>query len=99
MKRRQAMVGTIVSTKCAKSITVQVIRKIFFPKYNKWINRQRKFMAHDETEDGKLGDIVRIVPCRPRSRKKRHMLIDIIKKGQQFQSDGNVKDEKSSVTE
>ena len=38
-------------------------------------------MAHDEEEKGKLGDLVRIIPCRPMSKRKKHKLKDIIRKG------------------
>lgn len=84
MKRRQAMIGIVVSDKCSKSITVQVIREKFVAKYNKTTRVRRKFMAHDEEEKADLGDVVRIIPCRPMSKKKRHALIDILKKGKVF---------------
>lgn len=79
-KRKQALVGEVVSVKCAKSITVRVEYQKYFPKYDKHISRHNKFMAHDEQERCKLGDIVRIVPCRPMSKLKRHSLIDIIRR-------------------
>jgi len=80
LKRRQALVGEVVSTKCLKSITVRIAREKFYPKYNASITRHKKIMAHDEKQECKDGDIVRIVPCRPMSRRKRHTLIDILKK-------------------
>ena len=79
-KRRQALVGEVVSVKCAKSITVRVEYQKYFPKYDKYVSRHNKFMAHDEQEQCKLGDVVRIVPCRPMSKRKRHALIDIIRR-------------------
>jgi len=79
-KRRQALVGKITSTKCSKSITVVVEHGKYFPKYNKMIQKRKKIMAHDEEEKGRMGDTVRIVPCRPMSKKKRHALIDIIRR-------------------
>ncbi len=78
-ERKQCMVGVVTSTKCAKSITVMVTRQKLIPKYRKFINTRKKFMAHDEEEKANLGDLVRIVPCRPMSRKKRHKLMDIVK--------------------
>lgn len=84
-KRRQSMIGTVVSTKNAKSITVQVIRDKFYPKYNKTLTVRKKVMAHDETSLAEMGDFVRIVPCRPMSRKKRHSLIDILRKGKKLE--------------
>jgi small subunit ribosomal protein S17 len=79
-KRRQAMIGTVVSVKCSKSIVVRVPRDKFNSKYNKTIQVHKRIMAHDQDETGQLGDLVRIVPCRPVSRKKRHSLIDIIRR-------------------
>lgn len=77
-KRRQALVGNVVSTSCAKSITVRVEHEKYFPKYNKRAKTHRKIMAHDEAQVCLVGDTVRVVPCRPLSRKKRHALIDVI---------------------
>ena len=79
-KRKQSLVGKVVSTKCSKSITVEVHHEKLFKKYNKTIRMRKKFMAHDEEELAKDGDLVRISPCRPMSRKKRHALMDIIQK-------------------
>lgn len=76
--RRQCMVGIVTSTKNAKSITVTVTRQKLVKKYRKWISRRKRFMAHDEKERANVGDLVRIVPCNPKSRKKRHKLIDIL---------------------
>lgn len=80
MESRQAMVGVVTSTKCAKSITITIKKDKYIPKYNKYLCRTKKKMAHDEEERAKLGDLVRIVPCAPKSRKKRHMLFEIIKR-------------------
>lgn len=79
-KRRQAKIGTVVSTKNAKTISVEIEYQRYFPKYDTYLRRTRKIMAHDEEEQASKGDIVRIVPCRPRSAMKRHALIDIIRK-------------------
>ena len=76
--RRQCLVGIVTSTKNAKSITVTVTRQKLVKKYRKWISRRKRFMAHDEEEKANIGDLVRIVPCLPKSRKKRHMLMDIL---------------------
>ena len=81
-ERRQALVGTVVSNKNRKSVSVQVLREKFFPKYNKVMSARKKIMAHDEEEVGKVGDVVRIVPCRPMSKMKRHRVIDILKRGE-----------------
>ena len=78
-KQKNCMVGVVSSTKCAKSITVTVTRQKLVPKYNKFINTRKKFMAHDPDEKANVGDLVRIIPCIPKSKKKHHILLDIIK--------------------
>jgi small subunit ribosomal protein S17 len=83
-KRKQAMIGVVVSDKCSKSVTIKVEHEKYFSKYDKFVTRSKKFMAHDEEEKCAPGDIVRIVPCRPRSKRKRHEVIDILKKAQQL---------------
>jgi len=84
LARRQAKVGIVVSDKNAKSISVQVEHAKYFPKYNKYINKRRNIMAHDEDELAEEGDVVRIIPCRPMSRMKRFKLIDILKKAKKL---------------
>ena len=78
------IIGIVISTKCAKSITVQYQHPKFISKYNATISTRRKVMAHDEDEICEDGDLVRVVPCRPMSRKKRHKIIDIIRKAKKF---------------
>lgn len=77
---KQYIIGKVVSDKASKSITVQLQRQKYIPKYNCFQNVRKKFMAHDELEQCGEGDIVRVVPCRPMSRKKRFKLYEIIKK-------------------
>lgn len=78
--RRQALVGTVVSTKNPKTLSVRVVHRRLITKYNKYVNVQKKVMAHDEEGRAKLGDLVRIIPCRPMSKRKHHSLIDIVKR-------------------
>ena len=74
------MVGKVVSTKCAKSVTIAVQRRKFVSKYNAYKRYTKKVMAHDEEGLCNMGDIIRIIPCRPKSKKKRHTVIDILYK-------------------
>jgi small subunit ribosomal protein S17 len=67
---RRVLRGTVVSDKADKSIVVRVERKIKHPLYKKYIMRSSKFMAHDEDNRHKVGDIVRIRECRPISKRK-----------------------------
>lgn len=80
-ERRNCLVGIVVSDKNAKSISIKVDREKYFPKYDSFLKSTKKFMAHDEDEVCEMGDLVRIVPCRPMSKKKRHRVLDIIRKG------------------
>lgn len=79
-KRKQFMVGKVVSTKCAKSVTIAVQRRKYVSKYNAYRRFTKKVMAHDEEEKCNMGDIIRIIPCLPKSKKKRHTVIDILYK-------------------
>jgi small subunit ribosomal protein S17 len=83
MLRRQAKIGTVVSTKNAKTIAVEIEYMKYFPKYTTSIRRTRKIAAHDEEQKAMVGDVVRIVPSRPMSATKRHKLIDIIRRPKQ----------------
>eukprot|EP00349_Pseudokeronopsis_sp_Brazil_P003961 CAMPEP_0202974402 /NCGR_PEP_ID=MMETSP1396-20130829/60132_1 /ASSEMBLY_ACC=CAM_ASM_000872 /TAXON_ID= /ORGANISM="Pseudokeronopsis sp., Strain Brazil" /LENGTH=140 /DNA_ID=CAMNT_0049708153 /DNA_START=18 /DNA_END=436 /DNA_ORIENTATION=+ len=74
-KRKQSKLGVVVSVKNSKTINVEYAYRKYLPKYNVFMTRHKKLHAHDETERAQLGDIVRIVPCRPRSKTKRHELL------------------------
>lgn len=67
-------VGEVVSTKMAKTIVVQVSRRVPHPLYKRIVTKRKKFYAHDETGEAKLGDIVRIIESRPLSKLKRWTL-------------------------
>ena len=82
--RKQSMVGIVQSNKMNKSITVLCYRQRYISKYGVHIRRKKRVMAHDEDETALPGDVVRVVPCRPLSKKKRHTLIDIIKRADQL---------------
>ena len=75
------MVGSVVSTSMQKTVAVNVTRTRVIPKYMKRRKYSRKFLAHDEEEACGLGDVVRISPCRPLSRRKNFMVQEILKKG------------------
>jgi small subunit ribosomal protein S17 len=73
-------VGEVVSTKMAKTIVVEVTRRVAHPVYKRIVSKRRKFYAHDEAQSAKVGDVVRIVECRPLSRLKRWQLRDVIRR-------------------
>ena len=70
--------GTVVSTKMDKTIVVKVDRVKMQPLYKKRFTVNKNYYAHDEDNTAKEGDVVRIRACRPYSKQKRWMLIDIV---------------------
>ena len=75
---RKTRVGRVVSNKMDKSITVAVDRQVKHPIYGKFITKTTKYMAHDEENKAKEGDIVRIMETRPLSKNKKWRLVDIV---------------------
>lgn len=78
-------VGVVVSTKMDKTILVEVSRRVKHPLYRRYITRKKKFMAHDEEGAAALGDRVRIVECRPLSKRKRWRLDTVVLKSTQVE--------------
>ncbi len=76
-------VGEVISTKMAKTIVVEVTRRVPHPMYKRIVNKRRKFYAHDEDQTAQLGDVVRIIECRPLSRLKRWQLGTVLRKAVQ----------------
>jgi small subunit ribosomal protein S17 len=78
--RRKQVVGEVVSSGMHKSIVVQVTRKKSHPFYGRVIARHKKFYAHDEKNEARLGDQVLIEETRPLSKLKRWKLKEIVRK-------------------
>jgi small subunit ribosomal protein S17 len=76
-------VGQVVSAKMQKTIVVEVTRRVPHPVYKRIINKRSKFYAHDEERAAHIGDVVRIIECRPMSKLKRWRLGEIIRKAVQ----------------
>ncbi|GAB3013457.1 30S ribosomal protein S17 [Cyclobacterium sp. 1_MG-2023] len=77
---RKERIGKVVSNKMDKSITVAVERRVKHPIYGKFVGKTTKFMAHDENNDCKQGDLVKISETRPLSKSKRWRLVEIIER-------------------
>lgn len=77
---RKVQVGRVVSDKMDKTITVAVETYKRHPLYGKRVKYTKKFKAHDENNQAKLGDIVRIMETRPLSKDKRWRLVEIVEK-------------------
>ena len=77
---RKERVGTVVSNKMEKSITVSIERKVKHPIYGKFIGKSTKLMAHDEKNECNMCDTVRTMETRPLSKRKRWRVTEIIEK-------------------
>ncbi|MGD9731993.1 MAG: 30S ribosomal protein S17 [Desulfamplus sp.] len=78
--RRKVLLGTVVSDKMEKSVVVQVERLIQHTVYKKYIKKYKKYAAHDETNQCKTGDVVKITESRPLSKTKRFRVSEIVKR-------------------
>lgn len=75
---RQELVGVVTSAKMEKTIVVQVTRTTQHPLYRRVVRSAKKYYAHDEAREARVGDTVRIVSTRPLSKLKRWRLKEII---------------------
>ena len=77
---RKTQVGVVVSDKMDKTVVVQVERLVKHPKYKKYIRKRRKFKAHDEKNECKIGDRVLIWETKPLSKDKRWRVKEILER-------------------
>jgi small subunit ribosomal protein S17 len=77
---KKKRVGTVVSDKMDKTVTVEVERLVSHPIYKKYIRRKANYHAHDEKNECRVGDRVTIVECRPLSKLKRWRVKEIIRR-------------------
>ncbi len=77
---RKERVGKVTSNKMNKTITVIVERKLKHPIYGKFLTKTKKFLVHDEKEECNEGDTVKIMECRPLSKRKRWRLVEILER-------------------
>ncbi len=78
---RKERVGQVIGNKMTKTIIVRVERRFPHPKFKKVMTGYKKFYAHDEKNEAKLGDRVRIEETRPLSKTKRWRLVEIVERG------------------
>ena len=79
--KRKERVGEVISNKMAKTIIVRVERRFAHPKFKKVVTGYKKFYAHDEKREAKVGDRVRIEETRPLSKLKRWRLVEVVERG------------------
>ncbi len=77
---RKERIGVVFSDKMDKTVTVTVKWKEKHPIYGKFVNKTKKFHAHDEKNDCNIGDTVRIMETRPLSKTKRWRVVEIIER-------------------
>jgi small subunit ribosomal protein S17 len=80
---RKERVGEVVSSKMAKTIVVRVERRFPHPQFKKIVTEYKKFYAHDEKNEAKPGDTVRIEETRPLSKLKRWRLVEVVERAVQ----------------
>ncbi len=77
---RKERLGEVISNKMAKTIIVRVERRFPHPRYKKVVTGYKKFYAHDEKSEAKVGDRVRIQETRPLSKMKRWRLMEVVER-------------------
>jgi small subunit ribosomal protein S17 len=77
---RKTRIGTVVSDKMDKTVVVSIERRVQHPVYGKMVRRTKRLKAHDEKNDAKTGDTVRIMETRPLSKDKRWRLVEIVER-------------------
>ena len=77
---RKTRVGVVVSDKMDKTIVVAIVDNVKHPLYNKIVKKTYKLKAHDEKNDAKIGDTVRVMETRPLSKDKRWRLVEIMER-------------------
>ena len=78
--RRKVRVGVVVSDGRDKTVTVEVPSSFKHPRYDKVVRRSTKFHAHDESNEARVGDTVRIMETKPISKQKRWRLVEIVER-------------------
>ncbi|PID71217.1 MAG: 30S ribosomal protein S17 [Flavobacteriales bacterium] len=77
---RKERIGVVSSNKMEKSIVVSQVFKAKHPMYGKFVQKTKKYVAHDEKNDCNIGDTVRIMETRPLSKTKRWRLVEILER-------------------
>ena len=77
---RKERIGVVTSNKMTKSIVVSETKKVKHPMYGKFVLKTKKYIVHDEKNDSKNGDVVRIMETRPMSKNKCWRLVKIIER-------------------
>ncbi len=79
-QNRKVRDGIVVSNKMDKTIVISIVERVRHPKYAKFVQRTKKLYAHDEANDAKIGDRVRVMETRPMSKQKRWRLVEVLER-------------------
>jgi small subunit ribosomal protein S17 len=77
---RKVREGVVASTSMEKTIVVKVVDRVRHPRYAKTVQRTKRLYAHDESNDARVGDRVRVQETRPLSKQKRWRLVDVLER-------------------
>lgn len=83
ISRRAAKIGVVTSDKPDKSVVVRIDRIVVHPRYERYVKRSAKFMAHDEANACRVGDTVEIEESRPLSARKRWRVVRVVRRAAQ----------------
>ena len=78
--RKKSWIGKVVSDKMDKACVIAIERIVQHPLYKKYFKKTTRLMAHDEKNEAGIGDLVKVVECRPLSKRKSCRLVEIIEK-------------------
>ena len=78
--RKKSWIGKVVSDKMDKACVIAIERSVQHPLYKKYFKNTTRLMAHDEKNEAGIGDLVKVVECRPLSKRKSCRLVEIIEK-------------------
>ncbi|WP_294347562.1 30S ribosomal protein S17 [Prosthecochloris sp.] len=78
--RKKSWVGKVVSDKMDKAIIIAVERRVQHPVYKKYFKKTTRLMVHDQNNEAGVGDIVKVMECRPLSKKKSCRLVEVVEK-------------------
>lgn len=79
-KTKKTFTGQVVSDKMEKTIVVLITKRQLHPLYKKYVTRSKRIKAHDERNDAHVGDTVRVIESRPRSKEKCWALLEIVER-------------------
>lgn len=78
LKVKRIATGRVVSEKMDKTVIVEILRKVKHPKYGKYVKRITRMFIHDPENRCKVGDLITVESCRPLSKQKTWILVDIL---------------------